>query len=215
MRGAELKKIPAPSQSCRTQSKLPFDKSDFPMVFLVISTWKMHQSPDFLVQCFEDGHCCFTPEKFCAWLAGLWCRRFLAAPRTVIPCESPFPDSAVPSIKHGQQHSQGFHALIWSLLTVSSLTSGELHWFKPAEILPWKVFQLCGWRTHKVCLKLKVRVTSWLCKSRVLVGCPFSKRGEQAVLPQPHAVCLVYKTGPERVRCLSAAVREEEEQSKQ
>lgn len=100
MRGAELKKIPAPSQSCRTQSKLSFDKSDFPMVFLVISTWKMHQSPDFLVQCFEDGHCCFPPEKFCVWLAGLWCRRFLAAPRTVIPCQPPFSNSAVPSIKH-------------------------------------------------------------------------------------------------------------------
>lgn len=110
-----VEKIPAPSQSCRTQSKLSFDKSDFPMVFLAISTWKMHRSPGILVQCFEDGHCCFTPEKFCVWLAGLWCMRFLAAPRTVIPCESPFSDSAVPSIKHGQQHSQGFHALIWSL----------------------------------------------------------------------------------------------------
>lgn len=44
---------------------------------------------------------------------------------------------------------------------------------------------------------------------------PISKGEEQAVLPQPHAVCLLYKTGPDKVRCLSAAVKEEEEQWKQ
>lgn len=44
---------------------------------------------------------------------------------------------------------------------------------------------------------------------------PSSKGGEQAALPQAHAVCLMYKTGPDRVRCLSAAWREEEEQCKQ
>lgn len=44
---------------------------------------------------------------------------------------------------------------------------------------------------------------------------PFSKGEEQAVLPQLHAVCLVYKTEPDRVRCFLAAVKEEVEQSKQ
>lgn len=192
MRGAELKKLPAPSQSCRTQSKLSFDKSNFPIVFLVISTWKMHQSPGFLVQCFEHGYCPFTPEKFCVWLAGLWCRGFLAAPRTVILCQPPFSDSAVPSIKHGQQHSQCFHALIWSLLTASSLTLEELYRFTPAEILPWKVFdfffQFRGWRTQ-LCLKLKVRVTSWLCKSRLLVRCP-SQRGKSKLFWHNPMLCV-------------------------
>lgn len=46
-------------------------------------------------------------------------------------------------------------------------------------------------------------------------GMPIPKGEEQAFLPQPHVVCLVYKTGPDGVRCLSAAVKEEEEQWKQ
>lgn len=53
----------------------------------------------------------------------------------------------------------------------------------------WRLFQLWGWRTREVCLELKVRVTSWLCKSRVLVRCP-PQRGESKLLCHKPMLCV-------------------------